>query len=93
MKGSLIFKLDSKEAESERKLIDFVISRLSVMLTTLKNWYFSYISNYWTFKMSLYSHSTEFFFFKQSLALLIYSFSLLQYLITCGCMLYMRKGL
>lgn len=62
MKGSLIFKLDSKETESERKLIDFVISGLSVILTTLKNWYFSYISNYWTFKMSLYSHSTEFLF-------------------------------
>lgn len=91
MKGSLIFKLDSKETESERKLIDFVICRLSVMPTTLKNWYFSYISNYWTFKMSLYSHSTEF--FLNELALLIYTFSLLQYLITCGCMLYMRKDL
>lgn len=36
-KGSLIFKLDSKETESERKLIDFVLSRLSVILTILKN--------------------------------------------------------
>lgn len=36
-KGSLIFKLGSKETDSERKLIDFVLSRLSVMLTILKN--------------------------------------------------------
>lgn len=36
-KGSLICKLSSKETDSERKLIDFVLSRLSVMLTILKN--------------------------------------------------------
>lgn len=35
--GSLIFKLDSKETKSERKPFDFVLSRLSEMLTLLKN--------------------------------------------------------
>lgn len=38
-KGGLIFKLESKETEYEWKLIDFVLSRLSVIQTILKNWY------------------------------------------------------
>lgn len=37
--GSLIFKLDSKETESKKKLIDFVPSRCSVILIILKYWY------------------------------------------------------
>lgn len=37
--GSLIFKLDSKETESKKRLIDFVPSRCSVMLIILKYWY------------------------------------------------------
>lgn len=36
-KGSLIFKLDFKEIEFERKLIDFVFSRFSVILIIFKN--------------------------------------------------------
>lgn len=36
-KSSLIFKLDSKETEFEKKLIDFVPSRLNVILIILKN--------------------------------------------------------
>lgn len=38
-KSSLIFKLDPKETEFEKKLIDFVPSRLNVILIILKNWY------------------------------------------------------
>ena len=59
-KGDLIFKLDSKETESEWKLIDFVLSRPSVIRLFLRiDKLFLHI-RLLNFNMSLYSHSSEF---------------------------------
>ena len=59
-RGDLIFKLDSKETESEWKLIDFVLSRPSVIRLFLRiDKLFLHI-RLLNFNVSLYSHSSEF---------------------------------
>lgn len=59
-KGDLRFKLDSKETESEWKLIDFVLSRPSVIRLFLRTDKLFLHIRLLNFNMSLYSHSSEF---------------------------------